>query len=321
MGPSMAQVLRLASARSGVVTARELVDLGADPSWISRQVRSGRWQRLHRGVLVTHSGPLLWPTRAWGAVHYAGAGAALSHEAAAHRHGFGPAPRLITVGVPRERRVMPTAGLVIQHRIMPLVGGRIPTVWRGDTVVDLAAAAGSVDDALGWICRAMREGCETREVAEALAVRGRVRNRRLLRDLIADADAGIESPLEARYHRVELAHGLPRAILQERRVVAGRWIRADRLHPAYLLVIELDGDLAHRGGRTDQDTWRDNAVLLETGRTTLRYRWSHVIGRPCAVAGQVSTALRARGWQGTPRPCAPTCAVGPTSPLRLDGAM
>ena len=70
-----------------------------------------------------------------------------------------------------------------------------------------------------------------------------------LADLIADVDSGIESPLEARYHRIERLHGLPTAVLQERRVVDGGWIRADRVHPAYLLVIELDGNLAHRGGR------------------------------------------------------------------------
>ena len=307
-----AQVSRLAAPRAGVVLTRELVELGADPSWIARQVSSGRWQRLHRGVLVTHSGPLLWSARAWGAVLYAGAGAALSHEAAAHRLGFAPAPRVITVAVPRDRRVMPSAGLLIQHRIMPMVGGRIPTVGRGDTVLDLAAAAGSADDALGWLCRAMRVGGATREVEEALARRGRLRHRGLIADLIADVDSGIESPLEARYHRIERLHGLPTAVLQERRVVDGGWIRADRVHPAYLLVIELDGNLAHRGGRTDRDTWRDNAVLIETGRTTLRYRWSHVIGRPCAVAGQVAAALRARGWRDRPRPCSPSCELDRT---------
>src|SRR5699024_10638779 len=53
-------VEREASQHAGVVTASRLAALGADRAWLSRQVTSGRWQRLHRGVLLTHSGPVPW---------------------------------------------------------------------------------------------------------------------------------------------------------------------------------------------------------------------------------------------------------------------
>ncbi len=72
---------------------------------------------------------------------------------------------------------------------------------------------------------------------------------------------------------------------------------------------ELDGELAHPGGRTDSDTWRDNAVLIERGDITLRYRWGHVALTPCATAAQVAAALRLRGWRGAPRACKPDCPV------------
>ena len=63
-------------------------------------------------------------------------------------------------------------------------------------------------------------------------------------------------------------------------------------------------------GRDDDDVWRDNAVRVTHGDVTLRYRWRHVAGAPCATAAQVAAALRARGWQGSPARCAPRMPGG-----------
>src|SRR5699024_4662425 len=114
-------------------------------------------------------------------------------------------------------------------------------------------------------------------IREALARRARIRHRALVTDVLAAVADGVESPLEHRYHRdVGAAHGLPRAELQVRERLAGGWIRADCRYRRYRLRVEVDGRLAHPGGRTDADTWRDNAALLATEEITLRYRWRHV---------------------------------------------
>jgi hypothetical protein len=305
-------VADLARRQGDVVTRAQLVAVGADDAWIGRQVRSGRWQRLHQGVLVVHSGPVAWRSRAWGALLYAGKGAALSHESAAYRHDFTDrAPRVVDVVVPEGRRVAPSAGLRVHVRRGVLAAsGRPRTLWRGDTVVDLVAAAGSVDDAVGWVCAASRAGTNPAEIADAVARRGRFRNAALLRELCAEVAAGIESPLERRYHHdVERRHGLPRSRLQLRQVVHGLWIRADVVYLSLGVRVELDGALGHPGGRTDADTWRDNAVLLAARDVTLRYRWRHVAATPCLTAAQVAEALHQGGWQGAPRACGPTCAV------------
>jgi hypothetical protein len=304
---------RLARTQAGVVTSEQLTELGADHAWISRVVRSGQWQRLHHGVLLTHSGPVLWRTRAWAGLLYAGPGATLSHETAATLHEFRAAPQpWVDVTVPEGRRVGPSLGVVVHRRSTPPpAGGRPPRTWRGDTVVDLVAAASSDDDAVGWVCDAVRAGTNLLEIAEALARRSRMRNSGLLRDLLHEVAEGIESPLERRYHRdVERRHGLPRADLQVREVVGGVWIRADCVYRGLGVRVELDGALAHPGGRTDGDTWRDNAVLIEHGEITLRYRWRHVAATSCETAAQVAAALWSRGWTGRPGPCGPGCAVG-----------
>jgi hypothetical protein len=303
---------RLARPRAGTVLTSELVALGADYAWITRQVDSRRWQRLHRGVLVTYSGPMSWRSHAWAALLYAGAGAALSHDSAAAWHEFRPPRRgPVHVTVPAERRVRPTAGVVLHRaRTMPPASGRPRRVWRGDTTLDLVAAAASVDDAVGWMCDAVRAGTAPLEIVHALDRRPNVRRAALARELLVDVGAGVESPLERRYHRdVERRHGLPPSRLQQREVIGGLWIRADVVYVGLGVRVELDGALAHPGGRTDLDTWRDNAVLIALGDLTLRYRWPHVVD-PCPTAVQVTAALRRRGWPGDARPCSTDCVVG-----------
>lgn len=307
-----AAVSRAAARQQGVLTTSQLLTLGADPSWITREVAAGHWQRLHHGVVLTHSGPVPRQARAWAALLYAGRDARLSHTTAAELHGFrtaraGP----VHVTIPGDRRVRPTAGVVMHHRrVLPPAGGRPRRTWRGDTVVDLVAAARSDDEAVGWVCDAVRAGTNRLEVLDALARRTRVRSAALLTELLEEVADGVESPLERRYRRdVERRHGLPAAALQVVEHVAGGWIRADAVYLGLGVRVELDGALAHPGGRTDADTWRDNAVVLERGDLTLRYRWRHVALASCATAAQVAAALGSRGWSARPRRCGAGCAV------------
>ncbi|MDT0165375.1 hypothetical protein Q9R32_07390 [Actinotalea sp. AC32] len=177
-------------------------------------------------------------------------------------------------------------------------------------MLDLASTARTADDVVGWLTDGVRAGLHVPDLRRAMASRSRLRNGVLLRELVGEVSAGVESPLELRYARdVERRHRLPPSRAQARHVVGGTWVRADRLYEACRLRVELDGVAGHPGGRTDRDTWRDNAALLERGDLTLRYRWRHVAVTPCAVAEQVVAALRANGWAGTPRRCAPGCAA------------
>ena len=172
---------------------------------------------------------------------------------------------------------------------MPEVGGRLRTVHAAETVLDLLGEAADEDAAVGLVTSAVRAGVSARRILSWAEDRAVLAHRGLLRELLDDPTLGIESPLEHRYVRdVERAHGLPRTTGQVRQRVEGAWIRADRVHEGNGVRIELDGRLAHPGGATDRDVWRDNAVLIEHHDLTLRYRWNHVAGRPCAVARQVA---------------------------------
>ena len=306
------RVAAFAGRQDSVITTAQCEAIGVSRQWVSRQVDSGRWQRVHHGVLVLHSGPVSWRNRARAALLYAGKGAALSHDAAAFVHeSRATPPRVIDVRIPPERWVRPSQGIRIRRGIAAVhLRAGFPVVSRADTALDLLGATRSDDEVVGVLCAAVRAGARPSEILDAAERRPTARGRALALEMLGLVGEGIESPLEMRYHRdVERRHGLPHAVLQQRQVVGGLWIRADGVYPGLGVRRELDGEVAHPGGRTDRDTWRDNAVVIARREITLRYRWSHVAGTPCRTTVQVVAAFRSQGWQGTPCPCGPGCPV------------
>ncbi|WP_461024168.1 type IV toxin-antitoxin system AbiEi family antitoxin domain-containing protein [Thalassiella azotivora] len=305
---------RLARRQHGAVSRQQVLASGASASWLRSRVRTNQWQRAWPGTYVTFTGPVPWTTRAHAALLYAGPDSVLGPAASAYLAGVLPRPPApIDVLVPR-RTVRQQPGLRVRRGLRPEdVQPSVPRrLRRAPAVVLLSQATAGVDDVVALLCAAVRAGCHVADLREVVETRARVRHRRLLLDVLEDVAAGVESALERRYHRdVERRHRLPAAQLQVRQRLAGGWIRADRRHARWRLRIELDGRLAHPGGRTDSDCWRDNEVALTDGDLTLRYRWSHVAGTPCRTAAQVARALRARGWSGDPVPCGPACELGP----------
>ncbi len=312
MDDALAAVLARAKEQDHCITTHECGELGLSRKRVTWLERQGHWVRLHRGVYVVKSGTPTWRQRARAALLYAGRGAALSHSSAGYvRELVDDPPRIIEVSIPTSRRVRASRGIrLVRRERVPPAFGRLRATSPEHTVVDLLDRAMTIDDAVGVITRAFRRRVAPWALREVIAERTRVRQRRLVTDLLAEAAAGIESPLERRYHHdVERAHGLPAAQLQARTVLDGKWTRADRRYPGLAVRVELDGQLAHPDGRTDRDTWRDNAALVECLDLTLRYRWIHVASMSCETAAQVALALQRNGWTGTPRPCGPSCRL------------
>ena len=295
---------------AGAATVAQLAAAGVPGRTVRDRVSAGRWQRPFRGVVVLQSGTLSWWQTAHAALLAAGPGAALSHVSAAYVHGVVRVPGdAVVVSVPVPRTVRPQHGLrVRRRRVMPHASGRLRTIDVVETVLDLLDEAVDEDTGVAVVTEAVRLGVAPAVVLHRAEQRRTLRHRALVRAVLGDPTLGVESPLEHRYVRdVERRHGLPRTVGQVRQRVDGRWIRADRVHPGLRVRIELDGRLGHPGGTTDRDVWRDNAVLVEHDDLTLRYRWSHVTGRPCAVAAQVAAALTRAGCLTTVTRC-PDCS-------------
>jgi predicted transcriptional regulator of viral defense system len=81
---------------------------------IAARLDAGRWQRLHRGVFVTFSGPVPRETQLWGAVLRVGEHAVLSHHSAAEIWRLSDAPSgPIHLTVPRKATSSAISGLVL----------------------------------------------------------------------------------------------------------------------------------------------------------------------------------------------------------------
>ena len=135
------------------------------------------------------------------------------------------------------------------------------------------------------------------------------RNLRWRKEFLAaaqDVAGGAHSELERRYLvDVERAHGLPTGLRQ----LAVGGTRQDVHYDGLATTVELDGRVVHQlSDAAWRDMVRDNSAAVR-GVTTLRYGWQDVRHRPCAVAAQVASVLRANGWTGRPRPCGPGCPV------------
>jgi len=92
------------AGQADTIARRQSTMVGIDPDTMRNRVRSGRWQRLQRGVYATFSGDPARETLLWAALLRAGLGAVLSHQTAAERHGLVDEPSsVITITVPASR--------------------------------------------------------------------------------------------------------------------------------------------------------------------------------------------------------------------------
>jgi hypothetical protein len=304
--------------QGGAVARRQAAGAGIAPYMIRSRVRSGRWQRLQRGVYASFSGEPTRETTLWAALLRAGPDAVLSHQTAAERHGLIDEPSsLIVITVPLSRT--PTRakipGVVI-HRSDAILRtthpAMVPPCTRvEDTVLDLIQIAPSFDDAYAWICRAVGRRRTTAErIRHAMDARKKMRWRRELTMALGEAGNGVLSVLEYRYvHRVEGPHGLPAARRQVRirQRTGNKYL--DNLYQEYGVCSELDGTAAHPADEQWRDKRRDNANLVD-GIVTLRFGFADLSDRRCQTAADVAAVLRLRGWTGVAHPCSrPACAL------------
>jgi hypothetical protein len=311
-GPILALVWEeTAAAQSGILTRRQAHEGGMTDEAIEARLASARWQRVYPGVLATFSGPVPRAAQLWAAVLVSGPGAVLSHETAAELAGLlSHRDPLIHVTVPTGRHLARRPGLLV-HRSRLASATRHPALQPPrtrieDTVVDLTQRSSNLETAVSWLVKAVagRKTIPAR-LSATIAARHRLRWRAELTDALADVAAGCQSMLELRYLRsVERPHGLPHGQRQRRR---GDWYD-DVDYAEYGVSVELDGRAAHPVELAFRDHRRDNAAVL-AGSRVLRYGYADVAHRPCAVALEVASVLRAAGWRGTARGCGAGCPV------------
>jgi len=270
---------------------------------------------VHRGVYVTHTGPLTWRQRAWAAVLYADP-AALCGPTVLEPLRTDDADGPIHVAIDHSRRLEAPPGVIV-HRVVGMArqmfaGQRPPRLKLEDNALLQAREATSEIEVVGLLTEIIgRRGVTTDAVRAALKRHPRLPRRGFITDLLADVEAGTCSVLEHGYlTRVERAHGLPTGTRQsERSTPKGKEFR-DVEYEAYGLVVELDGRLNHESWRAQgRDADRDLDDLALGGRLTARVRWHQVFGTQCRTAARVTQLLHQRGWTEDPKRCGDDCTL------------
>jgi hypothetical protein len=314
---------RILQQQDGVISRAQVLAQGGGDADIRRMIRRREWARLLPGVYVDHTGAPTWRQRAHAAVLYAGPGAALDRESAI-RADAGPGWRgcpdeaPVRVAVTLDRSVVELADVRVR-RVSGLQGKvrwnlSPPRLRTEEAVLDLASGLSDHHALIEALAAPVRARCTTAQrLLDALEMRKRVARRALMADVLRDIRDGSCSVLEQGYlHRVEGAHGLPPG---ERQVHAAvelpgkRSIYRDVDYPAFGIVVELDGRVAHDSSeQRDADLDRD---LESAGELlTVRLGFGQVFGRPCRTAGRLARVLVRRGWTSTPVPCGDDCTVG-----------
>ena len=305
--------------QSGVVSRRQLLGLdGVQQHDIARWLRRRDLVPVHPGVYVDHTGEPTWLQQAWAAVLLCWPSALAGDSALRAVEGPGSTRRIrpLEVAVAEDRRVKVGQGMKLirtphlEERTQWHLGP--PRIRYEEAALDVAARAASDFAALGELSRAV-QGRRTTAARLLVALDGRERiaRRQWISGVLLDVDAGACSVLEHGYlHRVERRHGLAPARRQVRdRLGAGVIFRDVEYDVG--LVVELDGRLFHdTTTQRDADLDRD-LVTAAGGKDSVRLSYGQVFDRPCWTAGHIGVLLRARGWCGRARSCAPGCSVGP----------
>ncbi len=275
----------LVEKQHGVVTRRQLYDLGLSAHAIEHRLAKGRLHSIGRGVYAVGRPELSQQGRWMAAVLSCGASAVLSHASAAAAwkiRRVTPGP--VDVSVPRAS--YPRRAGIRAHRRTDLPEAmltqlaRIPVTNPALTIVDLAPRLQS-----GQLERVVNEA-DKLDLVDPENLRktlGRLRGRRGVAMLRACLDRDTfslsDSELERRFLPIARSAGLPKPQTQCRL----NGYRVDFFWPHLGLVVETDGLRYHRtAAQQARDRRRDHAHA-RAGLTTLRFSHAQVRYEPADV--------------------------------------
>jgi very-short-patch-repair endonuclease len=273
-------VAELASSQYGVVTRRQLLQLGLGREAIAGRIRTGRLHRLHGGVYAVGHSAIGRKGRWMAAVMASGQGAVLSHRSAAALWGLQkPQGGAIEITTPRTAR--PSGSIIRRQAALAsdevTTRRRIPVTTVSRLLLDLAVVLPAVG-----LQRVMRE-VEYLRLLDRHALRGlpaRYPGRRgicalreCLRRIEDQSDGRTRSPLETRFAAFVERSGLPEPQLNTPIRIGRRTIEADCLWRSQRLIVELDGHAAH-GTRSAFEDDRDRDRRLQAaGWRVVRVTW------------------------------------------------
>jgi predicted transcriptional regulator of viral defense system len=281
--PRDRQLAKFAAGHHGVVSVRQLRELGFDRDAIARRVQSGRLHRLYRGVYAVGHTIVDWRGRYLAAVLACGNGAVLSHRSAGALWGMRPsAAARIDVTVVHTSGVRSTSAIVVHRSRRPseaLVLDAIPVTTAGRTLADLATAL------------PRRQLEKAAEMAEALRLHVDIDpahpGAKRLAEILDGHDLGstTRSPLEDDFLALCDRYEIPRPLVNT--IVEG--YEVDFCWREERLIVETDGRHHLTRAAFEDDRARD-ALLTSIGWRVMRFTGRQVRRASEEVAALVLTA-------------------------------
>ena len=299
--PGSEPVAAVAAGQDGVLTTAQAVGLlgWSAVRWL---VRSGRWQRPARGVLVTHNGPIVARQRVWVDLLRSGSDAVVAGVTAATLDGLCGYPEECThVVLPPGRKLADRTGIVVHRSVflgpLDVHPTRLPRRTRlARSLVDAARWSADERAACGLLAAGVQQRLvRPEQLHEVLERTPTARYHSLLLRTLADVAGGAHSLAEVDLLVVCRRFRLPLPEQQVPRYDAlgrRRWL--DAYWPEWRLHVEIDGS-AHQEVRSWWDDLDRQNLLWISGDRVLRFPAYLVRTRPDLVANRIQQALEAAG--------------------------
>ena len=299
-----ASIARLAGDQFGVVGLQQLAELGISRAMIRTHRRRGWLVGVAPRVLAVAGGGARWERDLMTGLLSLGEESWVSHEAAAHLHGFDRSiAGAVEFTVLRERRGMEVPFRVHTTSTLPAIDrveiSPLRAIAATRTVIDLARLRVSPYRLEAAIDSAVRSGASSPIVLEQRLTALRSSGQwgvRLLDNLLVDT--GGHTMLERRFLELAREAGLPRPTPQVIFRRDGRaYARVDFRFDPYSVVVEVSGRKGHSSpAERARDAQRRNE-LQDAGQLVYEYTWEDVTGRPAYVARTLTAGLHKAGWR------------------------
>jgi very-short-patch-repair endonuclease len=286
----------VAARQHGVFTTGQALFAGFSMGTIKRNVATGRWRRLHRGVLVASTVAVRWPQRVTAAWLACGDRSVLSFQSARTIWGLADEVQVPDVTVARGRQRAHAGVRVHQSRRLDAVthlGYRVTSPMR--TLLDLASC-----ERADLLARDLDEAHRRRLIdferfddylAQPFAIAkpgsGALREMVRARDPLHAPETDAETLL---FEALRIGR-LPLPQTQVWVTTRRRRCRIDFAYPDERIAIEVDSWKDH-GTRPafEADRARQNE-LVELGWRVLRFTWLQLTTEPVEVMVSVGIAL------------------------------
>ncbi|WP_166354968.1 type IV toxin-antitoxin system AbiEi family antitoxin domain-containing protein [Phytoactinopolyspora limicola] len=292
------ELLRLAELQDGLVVRHQALAAGMSSAAVEHALTSGRWQRVSRGVYATFTGPLQPRHRLRTALLRAGPDAVVSGADACRAYGLRYVPEgadpLVLVPAESRRARTPFARLrrVTDLPEARLVGG-IPTASPERAVLDTCHGVSSLRDVRALLCEVVQRGLTTPNRLARTLRAARWPGARLVRQALADVDAGCRSAPECELRDViGCSTFLPEP--QWNTIVPDVTppLRPDACWPDARVVVEIDSAEWHRLGEQVEQTERRRARYAALGWTVLPVSPRRLRTEPRVVLDEIEAAVR-----------------------------